>query len=95
MFKVSIKARAATAAYQTQIHDTALQLLQLGVINIMQYLQCVNLPFKDRLLQLVQSDEAQQQMQQQLLAQQQQMSPQQQQMSQQNVQQAQQMLQSA
>ena len=95
MFKVSIKESAATAAYQTQINDTALQLLQLGAINIMQYLQCVNLPFKDRLLQQVQSDEAQQQMQQQLLAQQQQMSPQQQQMSQQNVQQTQQMLRSA
>lgn len=95
MFKVSIKESAATAAYQTQVNDTALQLLQLGAINIQQYLQCVNLPFKDTLMQVLQSEQAQQQMQMELLAQQQQMSPQQQAESQQNVQQAQQMLQKA
>lgn len=95
MFKVSIKESAATAAYQTQVNDTALQLLQLGAINIQQYLQCVNLPFKDTLMQVLQSEQAQQQMQMELLAQQQQMSPQQQAESQQNIQQAQQMLQKA
>lgn len=95
MFKVSIKESAATAAYQTQVNDTALQLLQLGAINIQQYLQCVNLPFSDRLLQQLESNEMQQQMQQQLAMQQQGMSPQQQAQSEQNVQQAQQMMQSA
>ena len=95
MFKVSIKESAATAAYQTQVNDTALQLLQLGAINIQQYLQCVNLPFSDRLLQQLESNEMQQQMQQQLAMQQQGMSPQQQMQSQQNVEQAQQMMQSA
>lgn len=93
MFKVSIKESAATAAYQTQVNDTALQLLQIGAINIMQYLQCVNLPFKDQLLQQIESNEMQQQIQQQLMVQQQQQLPQQQQQSEQNVQQAQQMLQ--
>lgn len=93
MFKVSIKESAASAAYQSQINDTALELLQLGAINIMQYLQCINLPFKDQLLQQIQSDAAQQQMQQQLAAQQQGMSPEQQQQSEQNADAAEQMLQ--
>ena len=92
MFKISIKESTASVAYQSQINDTALQLLQLGAINISQYLQCINLPFKDMLLQQVQSAEAQAAMQQQLAMQQQQMSPQQQMMSEQNVQNAQQML---
>ena len=92
MFKISIKDSTASVAYQSQINDTALQLLQLGAINISQYLQCINLPFKDMLLQQVQSAEAQAAMQQQLAIQQQQMSPQQQMMSEQNVQNAQQML---
>lgn len=95
VFKVSIKESAATVAYQTQVNDTAMQLLQMGAINMQQYLQCVNLPFKDTLLQNVQSAEAQAQLQQQLLAQQQQQSPQQAQQSQENIQQAQQMLQTA
>lgn len=94
MFKVSVKESAASVAYQTQVNDTALQLLQGGLINIEQYLECVSLPFKDQLLQQVQKAKAEQaEMQQQLALQQQQMSPQQQQDSQQSSQQAQQMLQ--
>ena len=92
MFKISIKESTASVAYQSQINETALQLLQLGAINISQYLQCINLPFKDMLLQQVQSAEAQAALQQQVAMQQQQMSPQQQMQIGQNVQNAQQML---
>lgn len=69
MFKVSVKEAAASAAYQTEINEQVSQLLQMGAINVKQYLQNVNLPFADTLLQQIESQEAQQaalmQMQQQ------------------------------
>ena len=70
MFKVSVKEAAASAAYQTEINEQVSQLLQMGAINVKQYLQNVSLPFADTLLQQIESQEAQQQammqMQQQL-----------------------------
>jgi len=68
-FEINIKESAATAAFQTYMNDTAMQLLQLGVINVKQYLSAVNLPFADDLLQLIERDEAQQMAMQQLAAQ--------------------------
>ena len=69
-FEVTIKESAATAAYRTYINDTALQLLQMQAINVKQYLEVVNLPYADELLQIIQRDEAQQMaMQQELMAQ--------------------------
>lgn len=69
MFKISIKESAASAAYNTQMNDMLGQLLQSGAINVMQYLQNVNAPFADSLLQSLQSEQLaqqQQQMQQQM-----------------------------
>lgn len=57
-FKISIKESAATASFQQQVNDTALQLLEIGAINVKQYLSSINLPFKDALLQQILSDEA-------------------------------------
>ncbi|MBQ8711539.1 MAG: hypothetical protein IJ551_01755 [Prevotella sp.] len=69
-FNIAIKEAARTAAYQTYINDTALQLLQMQAIGIQQYLEVVNLPYAKELLQIIQRDEAQQMaMQQQLAAQ--------------------------
>lgn len=73
-FKISIKNAAATASYQTQVNDKLDQLLQMGAINVVQYLQNLNAPFADKLLASVQDQAAQlEQMyqQQQALAQQQ------------------------
>lgn len=67
-FEIAIKESAATASFRTYINDTAMQLLQLGTINIKQYLEVVNLPYADELLQIIQRDEAQQLAQQQLEA---------------------------
>lgn len=55
MFKISIKNAAATASYQNNINDKLDRLLEMGAINIMQYLQNLNEPFADKLLQDVQS----------------------------------------
>lgn len=60
MFKISIKNAAATASYQMQINDELDKLLQMGVINTVQYLQNINAPFADKLLQSVQAQQAQQ-----------------------------------
>ncbi len=69
-FEVTIKESAATTAYRTYINDTAIQLLQLKAISIKQYLEVVNLPYADELLQIIQRDEAQQlAMQQELMTQ--------------------------
>lgn len=73
-FKISIKNSAATATYQTQINDKLDQLLSMGAINVVQYLQNLNAPFADKLLQSVQQQQAQLEsmaQQQQALAQQQ------------------------
>ena len=86
-FEVTIKESAATAAYRTYINDTALQLLQMQAISVKQYLEVVNLPYADELLQIIQRDEAQRMaMQKQLM---------QQGVNQQQVNNAQQMLQAA
>lgn len=58
-FKISIKNAAATASYQTQINDKLDQLLQMGAINVAQYLQNLNAPFADKLLASVQEQQAQ------------------------------------
>ena len=55
MFKISIKNAAATASYQNNINDKLDKLLEIGAINIVQYLQNMNEPFADKLLQDVQS----------------------------------------
>lgn len=70
-FKISIKNAAATATYQSQINDRLDMLLQNGLIDIVQYLQNLNAPFADKLLQSVQQRQAEQQaMQQQAMQQQ-------------------------
>lgn len=54
-FKISIKNAAATVAYQNNINDQLDKLLSMGAINVVQYLQNLNAPFADKLLQDVQS----------------------------------------
>ena len=69
-FMISIKESAATAAYQSQVNDTLMQVLQLPPEIMQLYLQNCNLPFADKLLQQIQTEQAQMQdeamMQQQL-----------------------------
>ena len=91
-FKISIKESAATAAYQSQVNDALMQLLQMQVVSPRQFLQNCNLPFADKLLQQIESEEAQQAALQQMMAEQQQLAAQGQQADQQAVQQAQQYL---
>ena len=72
-FEINIKESAATAAYQTYVNDQAMQLLQIGAIDLETYLSIVNLPFTDDLLEVIEQRKAQQiamqqQMQQQLAA---------------------------
>jgi hypothetical protein len=72
-FEINIKESAATAAYQTYVNDQAMQLLQIGAIDLETYLSIVNLPFRDDLLEVIEQRKAQQiaaqqQMQQQLAA---------------------------
>lgn len=73
-FKTSIKNAAASTTYQSQINDRLDQLLQMGAINVVQYLQNINAPFADKLLASVQEQQAQleqmYQQQQQMAAQQ-------------------------
>ena len=86
-FNTVIKEAARTAAFQTYVNDTALELLNMRAINVQQYLEVVNLPYAKELLQIIRRDQAQQlAMQQQLAAQG---------VDQQQVQSAQQMLQPA
>ena len=86
-FNIAIKEAAKTAAYQTYINDTAMQLLQMQAINVQQYLEVVNLPYAKELLQIIQRDQAQ------LVAMQQELMEQG--VNQQQVQQAQNLLQAA
>ena len=58
-FKTSIKNAAASTTYQSQINDKLDQLLQMGAINVVQYLQNINAPFADKLLASVQEQQAQ------------------------------------
>ena len=69
-FKISIKNAAATAAYQNNINDQLDKLLELGAINVVQYLQNLNAPFADRLLQDIQSQQAELEAQQAAMQQQ-------------------------
>lgn len=69
-FKISIKNAAATAAYQNNINDQLDKLLELGAINVIQYLQNLNAPFADRLLQDIQSQQAELEAQQAAMQQQ-------------------------
>ncbi len=69
-FKISIKNAAATAAYQNNINDQLDNLLKLGAINVVQYLQNLNAPFADRLLQDIQSQQAELEAQQAAMQQQ-------------------------
>ena len=73
-FKISIKNAAATAAYNTMQNDELKELLGMGAINLVQYLQNVNEPYADKLLASVQEQQAQLE---QMYAQQQQMAMQQ------------------
>ena len=91
-FKISIKESAATAAYQSYVNDTLMQLLQMQVVSPRQFLQNCNLPFADKMLQQMESEEAQQQALQQMMAERQQLEQQGQQADPQRVQQAQQLL---
>lgn len=95
-FNISIKEAAATASYQMQINDTLDKLLQMNAITIKQYLQNCSLPFADKLLQDIESAEAEQQQmaaqQQMMQAAQGQMSPEQQRQSEQKVNDARQIL---
>lgn len=58
-FKISIKNAAATTAYSTLQNDTLKELLQMGAINVVQYLQNLNAPYADKLLASVQEQQAQ------------------------------------
>lgn len=58
MFKISIKEGFASAAFQAEVNNTAMHLLELGAINVKQYLRSVNLPFSESLLQQYETDEA-------------------------------------
>ena len=69
-FDVNIKESAATAAYRTYINDQAMQLLQLGVIGVEDYLTITNLPFNDELLEIIERRKAQELAMQQQLEQQ-------------------------
>ncbi len=69
-FKISIKNAAATAAYNTSQNDDLKELLGMGAINLVQYLQNVNKPYADKLLSSIQEQQAQlEQMYQQQAAQ--------------------------
>lgn len=73
-FKISIKNAAASTAYNTLQNDELRELLGMGAINVIQYLQNLNAPYADKLLAAVQEQQAQlEQMyeQQQQMAQQQ------------------------
>jgi len=58
-FKISIKNAAATAAYNTSQNDDLKELLGMGAINLIQYLQNVNKPYADKLLSSIQEQQAQ------------------------------------
>lgn len=70
MFKISIKNAAATATYQNNVNDKLDMLFDKGAINIIQYLQNLNEPFADKLLQDVQSQQAELEAQQAAMQQQ-------------------------
>lgn len=94
-FKISIKESGATAAVAQQATDVGMQLLQMGAIDALTFLQGSTLPFKDTYIKAIQDRQAQAALEQQYQQQTAQMSPEQKQQSQNSAQQAQQMLQYA
>ena len=92
-FRISIKESGATASVAQQANDVGMQLLQMGSIDALTYLQGSTLPFKDLYINAIQDRQAQMALEQQAQQMQQGMSPEQQQQANDNTQQAQQMLQ--
>ena len=85
--------RTITASVAQQANDVGMQLLQMGTIDALTYLQGSTLPFKDLYINAIQDRQAQMALEQQAQQMQQGMSPEQQQQANDNTQQAQQMLQ--
>lgn len=94
-FKISIKESGATASVAQQANDVGMQLLQMGAIDALTFLQASTLPFKDTYIKAIQDRQAQAALEQQYQQQTAQMTPEQRQQSQNNAQAAQQMLQYA
>lgn len=92
-FRISIKEAGATASVAQQANDVGMQLLQMGAIDALTFLQGSTLPFKDLYINAIQDRQAQMALEQQAQQMQQGMSPEQQQQANDNTQQAQQMLQ--
>lgn len=92
-FRISIKESGATASVAQQANDVGMQLLQMGTIDALTFLQGSTLPFKDLYINAIQDRQAQMALEQQAQQMQQGMSPEQQQQANDNTQQAQQMLQ--
>lgn len=92
-FRISIKESGATASVAQQANDVGMQLLQMGAIDALTYLQGSTLPFKDLYINAIQDRQAQMALEQQAQQMQQGMSPEQQQQANDNTQQAQQLLQ--
>ena len=92
-FRISIKEAGAPASVAQQANDVGMQLLQMGAIDALTFLQGSTLPFKDLYINAIQDRQAQMALEQQAQQMQQGMSPEQQQQANDNTQQAQQMLQ--
>lgn len=92
-FRISIKESGATASVAQQANDVGIQLLQMGAIDALTFLQGSTLPFKDLYINAIQDRQAQMALEQQAQQMQQGMSPEQQQQANDNTQQAQQLLQ--
>lgn len=94
-FRISIKESGATASFAQQANDVGMQLLQMGAIDALTFLQGSTLPFKDLYINAIQDRQAQMALEQQAQQMQQTMSPEQQKQANENTRQAQGMLQSA
>ena len=94
-FRISIKESGATASVAQQANDVGMQLLQMGAIDALTFLQGSTLPFKDLYINAIQDRQAQMALEQQAQQMQQTMSPEQQEQANENTRQAQGMLQSA
>ena len=94
-FRISIKESGATASFAQQANDVGMQLLQMGAIDALTFLQGSTLPFKDLYINAIQDRQAQMALEQQAQQMQQTISPEQQKQANENTRQAQGMLQSA
>ena len=94
-FRISIKESGATASFAQQANDVGMQLLQMGAIDALTFLQGSTLPFKDLYINAIQDRQAQMALEQQAQQMQQTMSPEQQEQANENTRQVQGMLQSA